>query len=109
MIIRKCCNCRTNVSLTAGSFHMHYDPKIKDHMSFFTCPACKERSLEVRVFDKKRRTQDDFGLNAYGIAINETERLLKSDELPEELVKSLEQYLQELETERREYLENHRQ
>jgi len=64
--------------------------------------------LEVRVFDKKRRTQPDFGLNAYGIAIGETERLLKAEELSEDIKSSLRLYLQELETERREHIENNR-
>lgn len=109
MIIRKCCNCRTNVPLTAGDFYTSYDPKTKDYMSYFHCPACQKRSLEIRMFDKKRRTQADFGLNAYQIAINETERLLKTEELSEDIKSSLRLYLQELETERRDYVENSRQ
>ncbi len=106
MIIRKCCHCRTNVALTAGNFHTTYEPKIKDRMSYFHCPACKERSLEIRIFDKQRKRQDDFGLNAYQIAISETQKILKSNELPEDIKPTLELYLHELETERREYLEN---
>lgn len=106
-IQRKCCYCRIEVSLTGGDFFTHYNPKIKDYSSYFTCPACKKRSLSIRVFDRKKR-QDDFSIGSYEIAISETEKLLKSGELPEDIFNTLKQYFHELEAERRELIEKPR-
>lgn len=104
MITRTCINCKKEVYLTAGSFHGHHDWQSKnyDYLSFFDCPACKTRSLNIRMFNREKRTAE-FDLTSYNIAIEETEKNLRQ-ELPADIKSKLEGYLEELTTEREEKL-----